>query len=206
MGFFSNLKGFFNDLTAKKKTIEEELTEEHDTSWYEENVSNALSHFLVSYEGEGQEAGINLFCLKYIGSFENVKYCQAQGMNIDVTMMAKEMFYQIMKAVREQEAQVNQLIEARRFFKEAESPYVRFAKKLNHNFYGETAFYISELIFLGYIDVDKDEWLYDKALFAYTDKDDENGSGLFEKVQAVLMEKGLLTEEIVAEIQASMQE
>ena len=78
------------------------------------------------------------------------------------------------------------------------------AKKLNHNFYGTTAFYIIHLILLGYIDVDRDTWLYDAKLFDVDPSTDEEGNKLYDKVSPILIEKNLLTEEILKEIEENI--
>ena len=198
--------GFFSKLFAKPKSLAEELAEQHPTSWYESKATSIFSKVFGKYDEEGEEAAINLFCLKYFESFDNVTQLRAQGVEIDTAMIAKEFTCYIKRLISEQTETAYKVFYAGQVFKEGKSPFVRFIKKLNHNFYGQTTFYISELIFLGYIDVDKHEWLYDKALFAFDAKsDDENGTGLFEKIGNVLSEKGLLTDSIIAEIQETMQ-
>ena len=201
MGFFNN---FLNKLFAKPKTLVETLSESHPTSWYENKAANIFSNILKNYNSEGVEAAINLFCLKYFESFDNITQLKGQGIEINVSMLAKELTCYIQKIIDSQSDIVHQAFFASQLFKETKSPYIRFIKKLNHNFYGETAFYISELIFLGYIDVDKDDWLYDKALFAFEAKSDLDGQGLFEKVSVVLQQNNLLTEKILQEIEESM--
>ena len=199
--------GFFSNLFKKPKSLEEQVKEVQPTSWYENKVSNILIEIFLRYDEDGQEAAVNLLFLRYFESLENISRLNAEGVKIDVLMMSKEMLYFYKKIYEEQTDAAHKAFCVSQAFKERHNAYVRFAKKLNHNFYGQTAFFISELIFLGYIDVDKDEWLYDKALFAFNAAaDDDNGTGLFEKISSVLSEKNLLTEKIVAEIRSEMDE
>lgn len=200
MGFLRNLFGGFS---KKKKTFEEELAEAHATEWYEEpyNVGKMLSGIFVRYDEELRADALKLWFMGYFNSLENVKALQASGLNVDVSVMATEMITFFERETKDCQDVVEKVVTGKRFlFNDAENPYVRFAKKLNHQFWGTAAGYISDLIYLGYINVDKDVWLYDEALFNVQDETDD-GEKIFEKVSVVLQKKNLMTQEIVAKIQ-----
>ena len=200
MGFLKNL---FGGMFKKEKPFEEQLAEVHATEWYEEpsNVSKMLSGIFVRYDEELRADALKLWFMGYFNSLENVKALQARGLNVDVSVMATEMISLYERETKDCTDVVEKVIIGKKYlFNATENAYVRFAKKLNHQFWGTAAGYISDLIYLGYIDVDKDAWLYDKALFDVED-DTEDGEKIFEKVSVVLQEKNLMTQEIVAKIQ-----
>ena len=197
--------GLFSSLFGKPKTLKEKLEEKHTTSWYASNSSELFRNVLMTRNSELIDAGVNLICKGFFDSLVNVNNLVNCGKRVDTYMLAKELSCLILRIFDKYSSNmVHQSFFAMQTFKEDNSSLVRFAKKLNHNFYGTTAFYIIHLILLGYIDVDRDTWLYDAKLFEVDPSTDEEGDKLYDKVSPILIEKNLLTEEILKEIEDNM--
>lgn len=201
MGLFNKIIG---KLTEKPKTVQEILAEDHPTEWYESNTSKVFIKVFIEFNEEGVDAAINLYCLKYFESFDNIKKLREEGFRVDTTILGKEFACYLQKIIADSTETGMKTFLIGQAFKNTNS-YIRFIKKLNHNFYGQTAFIISELIFMDYIKVDNMEWLFDEELFTCDKIEDEEKDWLFEKISPVLMEKGLLSEEIIEEIKENMQ-
>lgn len=193
MGFFKDL---LDKIFAKPKSLGELLEEDHPSAWYEKNKINLFMKMLNQIDGEDLETGFRLYCQKYFNSLDNVAKLKTAGLKVDTLPFAQQWASHTVKQINEAD-QTKRVAYAAYYFET--DPIIRFIKKLNHAIYGTTAYYISDLIRLGYINIDKDAWLYDVKLFTCKD-DSESGDKLFEKVSAVLQEKNLLTEEIVEEI------
>lgn len=193
MGFFKDL---LDKIFAKPKSLGELLKEDHPSAWYEKNKINVFNKMFNQVHDEYLETGFKLYCEKYFNSLDNVTKLKAAGLRVDTFVFAQQWASRTVKLINE--ADSTKRIAFSAYYFETD-PAIRFIKKLNHALYGTTAYYISDLIRLGYINIDKDAWLYDVKLFTCKD-DSESGDKLFEKVSAVLQEKNLLTEEIVEEI------
>lgn len=203
MGFLKNLVSSF----IKPQTFTEKISEEHPTSWYIDKRSELFMEILRTKNDEAIEAGVNLLCLKYFESFENIKALRNEGKRVDTVILGKELASVILKIICDDDFKNNtalQCFSAGQLLKGSENPYIRFVEKLNHNFYGEAAFYISQLIFLSHLNVDKDVWLYDTELFDIDPEIDEDGSKLFKKITPILTENNLFNEEIMNEIQENV--
>lgn len=189
----------------KPQTFTEKISEAHPTKWYVDNGANLFMEILKTNNQESIEAGINLYTLKYFESFENIKTLREAGKRVDTVVFGKELACMMIEIIGELEGNsVKQAFFAAQLLKEKENPYVRFATRLNHNFYGEAAFYVSQLITLSYVDVDKDAFLYDAELFDLDPETDEDGSKLLHKITPILTEKNLFTEEIMNKIEENI--
>lgn len=199
----SFLKSIFN--VFKPQTFAEKISAEHPTEWYVDNGCNLFMEILKTGNQELIESGLELYTLKYFESFKNIKALFDAGKRIDTNILCKELSCLILKVIDQYNGNIaHQAFFGAQLLKENENPYVRFVKKINHNFYGETAFYISQLIMLSYVDVDKDTWLYDTKLFDLNSKNDEDGSKLLKAITPILVEKNLFTQEIMDEIQENI--
>ena len=181
----------------KPKSVLETFAESHPTSWYEKSTNLFLKVF-SNCDDEILDASINLYCLKYFESFENIVQLRSLGANIDTVILGKELATFIEKLIANEDSVAMKVFLIGECFKSAKNPYIRFIKGLNHSFYGEGAFIISQLIFMDLINVDKDKWLYDSELF---NNDAEDSSS---KILTFLTEKELLNDEILNKIQENL--
>ena len=182
-------------LFHKSKTIPEILAENHPTDWYEKKYDIFIKVFL-NFNDEGVDAAINLFCLRYFESLSNIIELKSKGIEVDTVVLGKELAIFIKGEIEDYDVGQKVFLIGQNF--KGKNPYIRFAKKLNHSFTGESAFIVSELILMGIVDVDNDKWLYDKNLFDSTSEDCQD------RVLAFLIEKGLLNNEILEKIQETI--
>lgn len=197
--------GFFSNLFQKKqpKTLLEELAEDHPLKWYSSSDATILLGKLCMRltEPEDRRDILSLWISGYFGEFENIKELRmhevfvATGVLSDFTAMLFENEAEKYDTVARKVAFGKKYI-----FDETVNPYVRFAQKLNHQFFGEGAKLVCKLIYLGYVDVDNATWLYDKALFAPVPNDTEDGEKLCEKISDFLYENGIVTDKILKEV------
>ena len=195
--------GLFSNLFKKPKTLMEKIAEDHPLKWYSSSgASSLLIELCMTFEEpEDRRDILSLWISGYFGEIENIKNLGTHEVTIATGPLGDGT-----AALFERESEQYDTVAQKVFygtkyiFDETKNPYIRFAQKLNHQFWGEGAKLICKLIYLGYVDVDKDEWLYDKALFAVQD-DTEKGEKLFAKISEFLSDKGVLTEKILAKIE-----
>lgn len=196
--------GLFSFLFGKKQTksYAQQLAEQQETKWYYENSSNVFRELLNGGNEELLEAGVNLFCTNLIESFDNIKRLKQQEKRVDTYIIASELAKQISQIIKDNDGVVAlQCFYISSFIKNENNSLINFAKNLNHNFYGQSAFYIVQLLLLGHIN-EKDAWLYEQKLFNYDAiSDDEEGKGLLNQLIPILSEKNLYTKEIMNEIE-----
>ena len=200
MGFFSNL---FSSLFKKPKTLQEQIMEEHSTEWYSSNKArDLLLEICMTWTEPAERKDIlTLWLVGYFESLANIKELKIHEVTVSTWILAGEMTALFEREIEKYDTVAKQIFYGSKYiFDENTNPYLRFVKKLNHQFWGEGAQLISDLIYLNYIDVDRDEWLYDKVLFAIQDET-EKGEKLSAKISEFLYEKGIVTDEIMIEVE-----
>ena len=87
----------------KEKNIIEILDENHTTAWYEENAGKTFLKMFFELNTEGISGAINLYCLKYFESFENIVENRKKGMEIDTVILGKKLACYIEKEIADRE-------------------------------------------------------------------------------------------------------
>ena len=173
MGGFDKVKELF----AKPKSIPDILAEDHPTDWYEKKYDIFLKVFL-EYTDEGVDSALKLFCIKYFDSLSNIKELRNNGQEVDTADLGNQLADSIKTEIDfadlSEEDIAKKVFIIGQTFKTGTNMHIRFAKKLNHNFSGESAIVVNELIAMHLVDADEDTWLYDKDLFKKNERDSQD--------------------------------